>query len=50
MTFLFECIPTGEFIYVNAPDLYHAIETFRAYRDDSDDIKYHIYIKLIDWR
>ena len=46
MTFLFEEISTDMLTYVNAPDLYHAIEIFESNYDITDDEKYHIYVRI----
>lgn len=46
MTFLFEAISSGVLTYVNADDLYHAIQTFEARFEFLDKEKYHIYIRI----
>lgn len=47
MTFLFEEVSSGVLTYVNARDLYHAIQTFESYSDLLDDEKYHIYVRIV---
>lgn len=46
MTFLFECISSGDFTFVNASDLYHAIETYKSHYKIEDSEKYHIYVRI----
>lgn len=46
MTFLFEEISSGVLTYVNARDLYEAIQTFQSNFDLLDDEKYHIYVRI----
>lgn len=46
MTFIFERVETDEYFYVNASDLYHALTIFHDHFDDSDDSKFHIYVRI----
>ena len=46
MIFLFEAIDSGVFTYVNAVDLYNAIQIFQEHYDFVDSEKYHIYVRI----
>ena len=46
MTFLFEAIRSGEQIYINASELYHAIKIFQSNYEFLDQEKYHIYVRI----
>ena len=46
MTFLFESVFDGDYLYVNAPDLYHAIKIFKEHNNFTDTEKYHIYVRI----
>ena len=47
MIFLFESIVSGDFTFVNASDLYHAIKIFESHGDYYGVEKYHVYTRIV---